>query len=55
MKSYLKSDDTVFKQYLEKRNRRILEARKKGKLLKLLASEFNLTERHIQRILKKMS
>lgn len=54
MKIRLKKDKTVFKEYLKRRDRKILEARRKGKPLKLLAREFGLSQRHIQRILKKM-
>jgi len=47
--------DSVFKNYLKNRNRKIFILRSKGKSLKELSKKFNLSIRHISRIINKMS
>jgi len=43
----------IFASYLNKRNEKIINLRKRGKIIKEIAYKFNLSERHIRRILKK--
>jgi len=43
----------IFVSYLNKRNKKIINLRKKGKTIKEIAYKFKLSERHIRRILKK--
>lgn len=47
--------NSVYKEYLNKRNKEILNLRKKGKSLKEIASKFNLSIRQISRILREVS
>jgi len=46
---------TVYREYLDRRNKKIIELRRKGKTLKWLAYEFKLSIRQISRILAKYS
>jgi len=46
---------TIYREYLDKRNKKIVELRKQGKSLKWLAYEFKLSIRQISRILAKHS
>ncbi|MEK7449214.1 MAG: hypothetical protein AAB019_06990 [Planctomycetota bacterium] len=41
----------IFVKYLTKRNNRIVKLRRQGKSLKFIAAKFDLTSRHISRIL----
>jgi DNA-binding CsgD family transcriptional regulator len=45
----------VYSEFLENRNREILQLRKRGKSLKHLADRFNLSIRQISRIIDEMS
>ncbi len=42
----------IFASYLNGRNKKIIQLRKKGKIIKEIASKFNLSQRHIRRIIK---
>ncbi|MCM8800631.1 MAG: helix-turn-helix domain-containing protein [Candidatus Omnitrophica bacterium] len=44
--------NSIFKDFLKKRNQKIITLRKKGISLKELSKKFNLSIRHISRILK---
>ncbi len=48
-------DKTIYREYLDKRNKKIIELRKKGRALKWLAYKFKLSIRQISRILAKHS
>ncbi|MCD6093311.1 MAG: hypothetical protein J7J51_00740 [Candidatus Omnitrophica bacterium] len=48
----MKKRTSVYKQYLNERNKKIFGLRKQGKSLKWLAYEFNLSLRQISRILR---
>ena len=45
----------VYSDFLNRRNGKILQLRKQGWSLKSLAAKFNLSIRHINRIINKMS
>ena len=45
----------VYSEFLQNRNREILELRKQGESLKYLADRFNLSIRQISRVIDEMS
>ena len=47
--------NSIYREYLKERNKKIIELRKQGKSLKWLAYEFKLSIRQISRILAKHS
>jgi len=49
-KARLKS---IFNNYIAKRNKQIINLRKKGKSLKFISAKFGLTIRHISRVITK--